>query len=114
MNHVPDEAVTAIDAFGRGILTGDSHPVSARLRSDLRVHIPCDAAKLAAGETRLEYQIDRDQTPDMIRGYGSFVETYVNGVETQLENWGIDLPPGYEYAGKRDGWRLYTGRVELF
>jgi|APHM01.1.fsa_nt_gi hypothetical protein len=113
MNHLPDEAVTAIDAFGRGILSGDPQAVSARLRSDLRVHIPCDTARLAAGETRVEYQIDHHQTNELIRGYGSFVETYVDSVEKQLEAWGLDLPSAYEYAGKRDDWHVYTGELGL-
>lgn len=39
MNHVPDETLDAIDAFGSGLLKGTAPPVDSRLRQDLRVQI---------------------------------------------------------------------------
>jgi hypothetical protein len=39
VNHVPDDALAALDAFGEGHLRGDPSPVREALRSDLRLRI---------------------------------------------------------------------------
>lgn len=113
MNHVPDEAVTAIENFGEGLLFDDPRPVRERLRSDLRLRIPCDAAAVAAGETTVEFRIEHTRTEPTLRAYGSFVETVVDGVETVLREWGVTLPEQYEYTKSADGEHRYTGTIIL-
>ncbi|ESS12593.1 MAG: hypothetical protein A07HR60_00697 [uncultured archaeon A07HR60] len=113
MTHVPDEAITAIDALGRGVLSGEPSPVSARLRSDLRLQIPIDADRLATGRTQVAYLIDHVRAEDTIREYGPYVESYVTGVDQQLTGWGLEPPSAYDFAGAREDWHLFTGTLRL-
>jgi hypothetical protein len=113
VNHVPDEALSAIDGFGEGLLVGEPRPVSARLRSDLRLRIPCDRAALDAGETAIEFRLDHGRTEPTLGAYGPFVGTVVEGVERRLREWGIDPPAAYEYDGTEEGRHRYAGRLRL-
>ncbi len=113
MNHVPDEALAAIDRLGEGLLFDSATPVQERLRSDLQLVIPCTGADIDAGWTTARFRIAHTRTESTLRGYGSFVETVVDGIDTQLLSWGIDPPDGYEYTGDHDGRYVYEGRLEL-
>lgn len=113
MNHVPDDALAALDALGRGALEDEPRPVRARLRSDLRLRVPCDDDALRAGATRIEFRVDHTRREDRLRGYGSYVETIVDGVEQRLRAWGFTPPDTYEYREGEDGWYRYAGELEL-
>lgn len=113
MNHIPDDALAAIDRLGEGILFGEGNPVRERLRTDLRVVIPCTAADIEAGQTTCEFRIAHERQEPTLRGYGSFIETIVDGIDDQLASWGIEPPTGYEYSGERDGRYIYDGRLQL-
>lgn len=113
MNHVPDEALSALAAFGEGVLLAEPRPVRVRLRSDLRLRIPCDDAALAAGETTIEFRIAHTRTEPVLRAYGTFVETVVDGVETALRGWGVTPPEQYEYTDSVDEEHQYTGTIIL-
>lgn len=113
MNHVPDEALTAIDRLGEGLLLGSANPVQERLRSDLQLEIPCTVADIEAGWTAARFRIAHTRTELTLRGYGSFVETVVDGIDSRLMSWGIEPPNGYEYAGDDGGRNIYRGRLEL-
>jgi len=120
-NHVPGEALAAIDELGEGLLVGEPRPVETRLRSDLRLAIPVDDAALRAGETRVEFHLQHAQVHDHLRAHGSFVATVVDGVERRLREWGIDPPERYAYRrdladGDRpasETWRVYAGEARL-
>jgi len=75
MNHVPDEALAAIDLLGEGLLFGSANPVQERLRSDLQLVIPCTVADIDAGWTTARFRIAHTRPESTLRGYGSFVET---------------------------------------
>ncbi|OYR41132.1 hypothetical protein DJ82_06180 [Halorubrum sp. Ib24] len=110
MNHVPDEALAALDAFGEGHLRGDPAPVSERLRSDLRLRI----TTLDDGRTaRCRFETEHTRTPPTLRDRGSFLATYADGVDDRLRAWGIEPPDAYEYVGTVDGWHRYAGRLRL-
>jgi len=114
MNHVPDEALAAIDDLGRGLLVGDPRPVEASLRSDLRLSIPVDADALRAGETPVAFHLRHTRGHDHLRAHGSFVATVVDGVETRLREWGVEPPERYEHDRDVDGdWRVYDGEARL-
>lgn len=113
VNHVPDDALTAIDRFGEGLLVGEPEPVRARLRSDLRLVLPCTAASMDTGETTAQFRIDHTRTESTLRGYGSFVETIVDGIDERLRSWGVEPPDAYEYSGTDDGRYVYAGRLRL-
>jgi hypothetical protein len=107
MNHVPDEVLDAIDAFGEGLLTGTPPRVNGRLRSDLRVSIRLDES----GDVRCRYEREHTRAPPEIRAYGSFVTTLVDGVDDRLRSWGVDPPEAYTYAGTVDGVHRYDGTL---
>jgi len=110
VNHVPDDALVAIDAFGEGVLYGDPPSVRERLRSDLRLRIePADDGRTA----RCRFETEHARTPATLRERGSFLTTYVDGVDERLRAWGIEPPPAYEYAGTSDGSHRYEGALEL-
>ena len=114
MNHVPDDALEAIDAFGEGLLRGDPPPVSQRLRSDLRLRIEPLAAE-AAGDRAVaicRFETEHTQRPPRLRDRGSYIKTIVDNVERRLEPWGIEPPEAYEYAGTVDGRHRYEGTLE--
>lgn len=110
MNHVPDDAVAAIDAFGAGILYGDPPPVRERLRSDLRFRIELVEA---SGTARCLFETEHNQAPATLRERGSFLTTYVDGVDERLRTWGIEPPDAYEYAETVDGSHRYEGTLGL-
>ena len=126
MNHVPDDALEAIDAFGEGLLRGSPPPVRERLRSDLRLRIDPiagegsgsgsesgdDSEGRARAVARCRFETEHTRAPPRLRDRGSFVCTVVDNVESRLGVWGLDPPPTYEYAGTVEGWHRYEGRLE--
>ncbi|WP_299232825.1 hypothetical protein [Natronomonas sp.] len=119
MNHVPDDALEAIDAFGEGLLRGSPRPVRERLRSDLRLRIDPIERDDGGGDgdgprgvARCRFETEHTRAPPRLRDRGSFVCTVVDNVESRLEPWGLDPPPAYEYAGTVEGWHRYEGRLE--
>lgn len=113
MNHVPDEALAAIDRFGKGLLTGTANPVQERLRSDIRLVIPCTAEDIEAGLTTAQFRMAHSRFEPTLRAYGSFVETIVDGIDDRLLSWGVDPPEAYEYSGAHGGPHVYQGRLRL-
>ncbi|MEZ3117760.1 hypothetical protein RYH80_17725 [Halobaculum sp. MBLA0147] len=134
MNHVPDEAVAALDAFGRGILEGDPPPVRERLRSDLRVRIvpgergraseavssgsrepasETDEPASAAATARCRFLTEHTQTPATLRGRGSYVTTIVDAIDERLVAWGVRPPGEYRYVESRGETHVYEGTLEL-
>ncbi len=110
MNHVPDPALEAIDAFGEGHLRGDPTPVRERLRSDLRLRIEPDSGDQTA---RCRFETEHTRTPRTLRERGSFLTTYVDGVDERLGEWGIDPPDEYTYVETVDGTHRYEGTLRL-
>jgi len=117
MNHVPDDALTAIDALGEGLLVGEARPVDAALRGDLRLLVPVDDDALAAGRTPVEFHLAHVRRHDRLRAHGSFVATVVDGVERRLREWGVDPPDRYVHERDEQGdgrtWRVYVGAARL-
>lgn len=115
MNHVPDEALAAVDNLGEGLLVGEARPVRCRLRSDLRLVIPLGDDAIADGATRVEFHIEHTRPHERLAAYGSFVETVVEGVESRLREWGVDPPERYDHdpGAGAEGWLVYAGRVRL-
>lgn len=109
MNHVPDDTLAAIDAFGEGWLRGDPPAVTERLRSDLRLRI----RPIGDGVARCRFEIDGGRAPPTLRERGSFVETIVDGVDERLTAWGVDPPPAYEHVESVGGSHRYAGRVRF-
>jgi len=110
VNHVPDDALIAIDRFGEALLFGDPPSVAATLRSDLRLVIrPEDDGVTAVGR----YETEHTQTPATLRERGSFVTTIVDNVDARLESWGIVPPGAYEYARTVDGTHQYEATLQL-
>lgn len=110
VNHVPDDVVTALDGFGEGHLRGNPSPVSERLRLDLRLRItPLDDDSTAL----CRFETKHTRTPEVLRDRGSFLATYVDGVDDRLRAWGIDPPDAYEYVDTVDGWHRYAGTLRL-
>jgi len=110
VNHVPDEVLAAIDAFGEGHLYGDPPSVRERLRSDLRLRIDADVHGYVA---RCVFETEHNRTPSTLRDRGSFLTTYVNGVDERLRAWGIEPPAAYEYVGTNDQTHRYAGTLRL-
>lgn len=109
MNHLPDEALDALDAYGEGLLRGTPPRVSEQLRGDLWLRIEPPDGQTA----RCRYETDHTQSPPRLRERGSFVTTIVDGVDSHLRSWGIDPPDAYEYAGTVDDIHRYEGLVGL-
>ena len=110
VNHVPDEALAAIDAFGEGHLYGDPPPVRERLRSDLRLRIVPTGDDRHA---RCRFETEHTRTPPTLRERGSFLATYVDGVDDRLRAWGIEPPPLYEYIETVERTHHYAGTLRL-
>jgi hypothetical protein len=113
VNHVPDDALEAIDAFGEGILTSEPRAIAVRLRGDLRLEVPCTEATLRASETIAEFRIAHTQRHEALREYGSFVGTIVDGIDERFVDWGVSPPATYERCGERDGWHRYEGTLRF-
>lgn len=109
MNHVSDETLAAIDAFGEGFLTDSAEAFSTRLRRDLRLRV----TPTGDGTAVCRYQTTHTQTPPTIRDRGSFVTTIVDGVDERFRSWGIDPPEAYEYDETIDGVHYYVGTLQL-
>ena len=110
MNHVPDEALAAIDAFGEDMLGGEPPPVRERLRSDLRLRVLVDDGEATA---TCRFETEHTTTPETLRGRGSFVTTIVDGIDARFEAWGIEPPGAYRYADTVDGTHRYEGTLRL-
>jgi hypothetical protein len=113
VNHVPDDALAAIDRFGEGLLVGAANPVNARLRSDLRLVVPCTVAAIEAGRTTARFRMAHTRNEPTLREYGSFIGTIADGVDDQFLSWGIDPPDAYAFGGERDGRLVYEGELRL-
>ena len=111
MNHVPDEALAAIDAFGEGLLRADPPPVRERLRSDLRLRI--DAPSGDERTARCSFEIDHATPRETLREHGSFVATVADGVDDRLAAWGIRPPDAYEHVDAADDVQRYQGELTL-
>ena len=109
MNHVPNDALDAIDAFGEGILYGAPPPVRERLRSDLRLRI---SAPDGGRSAPCRFETEHARTPATLRERGSFVRTIVDGVDDRLAAWGIETPEAYRYGVTVDGTHRYDGTLE--
>lgn len=123
VNHVPNEALTALDEFGRGHLEGRTVGVAERLRSDLRLVVD-PAGDPAGGHDAVDTQRHGEtatcrfltrhtQRPPRLRDRGSYVQTIVDGVDARLVAWGVEPPPAYEYAETDGDWHRYEGRLRL-
>lgn len=110
-NHVPDEALAALDAFGRGHLEGSPPPVRERLRSDLRLAI--DPPATPGDDAVCRFLTAHTRRPATLRGRGSYVRTIVDGVDDRLRAWGVEPPAAYEYADTENGVHEYAGRLRL-
>lgn len=110
MNHVPDAAIAAIDAFGEGHLRGDPPSVRERLRSDLRLRIDPSADGRTA---RCRFETEHTRAPPRLRDRGSFLTTYVDGVDERLREWGITPPEAYTHVETVDGTHRYEGTLRL-
>jgi len=108
MNHVPDEVLGAIDKFGESLLLGNPEPISGKLRTDLRIEIVPDTDSTAT----CRYRAVHTQSPPAIRDRGSFMTTVIDGVDEQLEQWGIDPPTAYTYAATVNGTHHYEGTLQ--
>lgn len=112
MNHVPDEALAAIDAFGEGLLHADPPPVRERLRSDLRLRI--DAPSGDEHTAPCSFEIDHTTPRATLREHGSFVATIADGVDDRLAAWGIRPPDAYEHVDAADDdAQRYQGELTL-
>jgi len=110
VNHVPNDVLEALDAFGEGLLTGRPPPVEKRLRSDLWVSV----RPAGDGETAVcQYETEHTQAPPTLRDRGSYVTSIVDGVDDRLRAWGIDPPETYEYVETVDGSHRYEGLLRL-
>jgi hypothetical protein len=107
MNHVPDEVLDEIDAFGEGLLTGTTVRVEGQLREDLRVRVRPDGS----GGVLCRYEREHTQAPPEIRSYGSFVTTLVDSIDDRLRSWGVSPPEAYTYTGTVDGVHRYDGSL---
>lgn len=110
MNHVPDDVLDAIDTFGRQLLVGTPDRVEGRLRTDLSVTIVPNGDSETA---LIRYETEHTQTPPALRDRGSFVGTIVDGIESQLQSWGIEPPDTYEYTETVEGRHRYEGQLRL-
>ena len=111
MNHIPDEALAAVDAFGEGLLTGEASAFGARLRSDLRLSVDPAGADDGA---RCRYELGHARTKPTLRAYGSFVTTIVDGIDEQFRSWSIEPPAAYEYVETINGVHRYEGTLTTF
>lgn len=110
MNHVPDDVLDQLDAFGRGLLRGSPLRVEGRLRRDLRLTIwPADDGRTA----KVRYETEHTRAPPTLRDRGSFVTTIVDGVDSRLRSWGVTPPPAYEYVGTDGETHSYTGQLRF-
>lgn len=113
MNHVPDEVLAAIDDLGERLLLGEPTTVEKQLRDDLRLRVECDETALDAERAPVVFRLEHTTPADTLRGHGSFVETIVENVETQLRTWGVDPPDEYRHHDTEDGWQVYLGQARL-
>lgn len=113
MNHVPDDALDAIDRLGEALLLDHPTVVDERLRENLWLRIECDAAAVETGTVPVSFRLEHTTPADTLREHGSFVETIVDGVETRLRKWGVDPPEAYTHDGTEDGWQTYRGVARL-
>lgn len=113
MNHIPNEALDALDRFGDGILGGDPPPVAERLRSDLRLRVEGGDAVLETGTARVAFHLDHGRREECLRDYGSFMCTIVDGVDERLREWGVEPPAAYDFVGVEDGWLVFAGRAQV-
>lgn len=111
MNHVPDEALAAIDDLGRAVLMDDPITLDQRLRGDFRVRIDCDRAALDAGAASVTFRLERGTPAPTLRDHGSFVATVVDGIDSRFRAWGIEPPDVYAHQNTDDGWQVYAGRA---
>jgi hypothetical protein len=109
VNHVPDEALAAIDEFGESFLLDAASAVSVRLRRDLKLRV----TPTGDGTAVCRFQTTHRQTPPTVRDRGSFVATVVDGVDDRFRSWGIDPPDAYEYDETVDGVHYYVGTLRL-
>jgi hypothetical protein len=109
VNHVPDAALDALDAFGEGHLRGEPTTVRERLRADLRLRIDRTGEETA----RCRFEIEHARPSPTLRDRGSFLATYADGVDDRLRAWGIEPPDAYEYVETVDGWHRYVGTLGL-
>ncbi|MFB6126147.1 MAG: hypothetical protein ABEJ79_02455 [Halolamina sp.] len=108
MNHVPNDALEAVDAFGESLLTGTQSAFSATLREDLRLRVDPDEGGATA---RCRYEVAHTRTEPTLRAYGSFVTTVVDNVDERFRSWGVEPPAAYEYVETADGRHRYAGRL---
>lgn len=110
MNHVPDDALAAIDSFGEALLLGSPPPITEPLRRDLRLRVrPRDDGQTAV----CRYETEHNQTPARLRERGSFVTTIVDNVDARFESWGVVPPEAYGYTETVDGTHRYEGVLQL-
>lgn len=112
MNHIPNEVLDALERFGKGVLTGEPPVVHERLRSDLRLRIDGDDV-LESGTARVAFHLDHGRREETLRGYGSFVQTIVDGVDERLREWGVEPPDAYRFEEARAGRLVFAGNARL-
>lgn len=113
MNHVPNEALAAIDDLGYAVLLDEPRTVEQRLRTDLRIRIDCGRHAIVSGTADVAFRIEHTTHAGTLRGHGSYVETIVDNVEDRLRAWGLDPPETYDYRETTDGWHVYGGPLRL-
>lgn len=112
-NHVPDDALAALDELGRGLLVDDPAAVRERLRSDLRVRIDCDRTALDTGAAAIAFRLEHTSSAGALRDHGPYVCTIVDSIDRRLGKWGIDPPAAYTYRATEQGWHVYDGTLRL-
>jgi hypothetical protein len=119
VNHVPDEVTAAMERFGEAILADEPGSVDVALKSDVRVRIDWDRDDLVAGTAWIEFVVDHPNPADSLRGFGPFLDTRVDGVETTLAEWGVRTPddyervPGADPADSDGDGATYAGRLRF-
>lgn len=113
MNHVPDDALAAIDELGRGLLAAEPTTIDERLRSDLRLRIDCDRTALDAGTATVTFRLEHTSSAETLRDHGPYVCTIVDAVDSRLRAWGVDPPVAYAHRATKDGRQVYGGTLGL-
>lgn len=109
MNHVPDDVIDSIDAFGESLLGGSPVQVEGRLRGDLRLRIVPRDGRTAV----LRYETEHTRAPPTLRDRGPFVTTIVDGVDDRLRSWGVVPAAAYEHVETTDSTHTYGGQLQL-
>jgi len=105
--YTPDAVLEAIDEFGDSLLVGTPGEMSGKSRTDLRIEIIPDSESTAI----CRYKTVHTQSPPVLRDRGSFMTTIIDGIDDQLQEWGIE--PSGAYTAAVDETHHYEGTLQL-